>query len=311
MFPKESQNILNTSYPLVTVFTLIYNTNPKFVIEAIESVRANNYPNLQHIIIDDCSPNPEPKKVVKEWIKQEDYPCEFYEHDINFGVCKTLNHVLKLAKGKYILGCSDDILLKGSIEAKIMVFEQREKVGLVYTEIECINENGETINNIYKSVIIENNQQAFDILKSTNYIPIASCMFSMQMLNELNGFDESITFEDWDIFLSIAKSNWRIVNIPDVTAKYRIHSNSMWQKKNASNLISIIKIFIKHDLFNKSFGILNYFDFFRTLRLIDKMKIVVFIFKNRQISLGAFYVLSNIKFLRVVRFYLYKLVYLN
>ena len=40
--------------PLVTVFTLIYNTNPKYVIEAIESVRANNYSNLQHIIIDDC-----------------------------------------------------------------------------------------------------------------------------------------------------------------------------------------------------------------------------------------------------------------
>jgi glycosyltransferase involved in cell wall biosynthesis len=73
-------------YPLVTVVTLIYNTNPKFVIEAIESVRANNYSNIQHIIIDDCSPDPEPKEVVKNWIQENNYSCEFYEHDENYGI---------------------------------------------------------------------------------------------------------------------------------------------------------------------------------------------------------------------------------
>ena len=65
--------IIKMNYPLVTVFTLIYDTNPKFVIQAIESIRANNYPNLQHIIIDDCSINPQSKETVKKWISENKF----------------------------------------------------------------------------------------------------------------------------------------------------------------------------------------------------------------------------------------------
>lgn len=112
------------SNPLVTVFTLIYNTNPKYVIEAIESVRANDYSNLQHIIIDDCSPDVAPKQEVKKWIQENNYTCEFYEHDINYGLCKTLNHVLELAKGKYLCACSDDILSPEAIKVGVELLEK-------------------------------------------------------------------------------------------------------------------------------------------------------------------------------------------
>ncbi|MFN5849008.1 MAG: glycosyltransferase family 2 protein, partial [Chitinophagales bacterium] len=109
-------------YPLVTVFTLIYNTDPRYVIEAIESIRANNYPNLQHIIIDDCSPDIKPKQVVKSWIRENNYSCEFYEHKVNYGLCKTLNHVLELAKGEYLFGCSDDLITENRIRQDVETF---------------------------------------------------------------------------------------------------------------------------------------------------------------------------------------------
>lgn len=122
-------------YPLVTVFTLIYNTNPRYVIEAIESVRANNYPNLQHIIIDDCSPNPEPKRAVKQWIKDNNYLCEFYEHETNYGICKTLNHVLELTKGKYLFGCSDDLISSTKILSDVEILEKSEtSCGAIYSD---------------------------------------------------------------------------------------------------------------------------------------------------------------------------------
>ena len=137
-------------YPLVTVFTLIYNTNPKFVIEAIESVRANNYPNLQHIIIDDCSSDQLPKEKVKNWILENNYPCEFYEHEINYGVCKTLNHVLELAKGKYIFGCSDDVILNNKIITEVNILNNLdEKYAATYSDAYLINDENKVLQGLF------------------------------------------------------------------------------------------------------------------------------------------------------------------
>src|SRR6188474_3378131 len=98
------------SLPLVTVFSLVYNTG-KYVIEAIESVKANNYPNIQHIIIDDCSYDGVSTELVSDWIKENNYNCTFIKHEKNQGICRTLNEILRLAKGKYIFGVSDDLIM--------------------------------------------------------------------------------------------------------------------------------------------------------------------------------------------------------
>ncbi len=234
---------MNSSYPLVTVFTLIYNTNPKFVIEAIESVRANNYPNLQHIIIDDCSSNPEPKRVVKEWIKNEGYSCEFYEHETNYGLCKTLNHVLELAKGKYIFGCSDDILLENRLFGDIDIFENSDVVyDVVYSQSQNL------INNEPSSEIHPINppkSNLFENLLWINFISIPSATIRVSTLKQIGGYSDRFQIEDYPLWLELTKQNKKFYFRDVVTTYYRVHdlSFSISRKQSLDLEVYRIKLF--------------------------------------------------------------------
>ena len=217
------------SFPPVTVFTLIYNTNPGYLIEAIESIRSNNYPNLQHIIIDDCSPNPEPKRVVKEWIIRENYSCEFYEHDENYGICRTLNHVLSLANGKYILGCSDDILTVDRIMEDVQILE---KLGDSYALVFGMSQIVDTLSRLNYQVIpniidIPNNDNYFSILLENNVISTPSVTIRVDSIKQVGGYDESLPYEDYDLWLRLSHVGFKFAPNPHINCYYRKHPESM------------------------------------------------------------------------------------
>jgi GT2 family glycosyltransferase len=254
-------------YPLVTVFTLIYNTNPLFNIEAIKSIRSNNYPNIQHIVIDDCSPNTASKRVVKEWIENEQYQCEFYEHDVNYGLCKTLNHVLSLAKGEYIFGCSDDVIVTNRIQTQITEFEKLGKnYAFIFSDMSIINNNNDLIsdsyinaNGITESEILEleslsSINQIRYILITKNILMAPTITYSVEALRKIGGFDERLYFEDLDIHTRLILHGYKFKFYNHILAKYRKSDDSMSQSVNLNYLIS-------HNLIYKNFiGINNSFD---------------------------------------------------
>lgn len=236
-------------YPLVTAFTLIYNTDPKYVIEAIESIRDNNYPNLQHIIIDDCSPDPSPKQTVKQWISKNNYPCEFYEHGVNFGLCKTLNHVLQLAKGEYLFGCSDDIIFEDKLFREVETFKNlNNQYAAVYSDALLIDENSDDLYGLFiqrhrKFEKLPDNDIYLELLDG-NFLPAMAMLWRTSYLREIGGYDENLKFEDYDMHLRLFKK-YKIKLIKGVTAKYRIHTNSLIHTiKNID--IDLMKIYNKH-----------------------------------------------------------------
>jgi GT2 family glycosyltransferase len=234
------------NYPLVTVFTLIYNTNPRYVIEAIESIRANNYPNIQHIIIDDCSPDPTPKETVKQWIKENNYPCEFYEHDVNYGICKTLNHVLELAKGKYILGCSDDLLSPTRIGNDVKILESiNENYALVFGMSQIMDSNSNLEFNVIPNL---NNLPAddnyFNLLVHGNMISAPSVTMKTECLRVVGGYDEAIKYEDYDMWLKLSQKGFYFKANPIINSYYRIHKENI--SSSVNYVVEDFKCLVKH-----------------------------------------------------------------
>lgn len=222
---------IQRKYPLVTVFTLIYNTNPNYIIEAIESVRENNYPNIQHIIIDDCSTNEEPKKIVQNWIKKENYQCEFYEHTENFGITKTLNHVIELTKGEFLLGCCDDILLNNRIIGDIEIFMNNyPKVDIVYSK--CLNKYEDEIKSSeefnptakVKGEILHN-------LLWSNFINAAGVTMRVSALKDMGGFDLDFKIDDYPMWLKLAYFGYCFHYRDELTSIYRVHNSGFSSSK--------------------------------------------------------------------------------
>lgn len=236
-------------YPLITIGTLIYNTDPRFVIEAIESIRTNNYPNIQHIIIDDFSPDPNPKRVVKEWIEKEKYVCEFYEHEENYGICKTLNHVLELARGKYICFCADDIFLPNKLITEVRALNDTdESYAATYGDAMLIDEQSNLKYGLfiqkYRSFEYLPDDEIFEILLDGNFLPAMSMIWKTDAIRDVGGYDENLKYEDYDLHLRLFKK-YKIKLIDQVLSKYRIHGDGLVNNLKDWNR-DLLQIYFKH-----------------------------------------------------------------
>ncbi len=119
-------------YPIVTINIINYNER-KFIFGAIESVMKQSYPNLEIFITDNNSTDgtrEEIEKKITEWKKKRE-DIIYIKNDDNAGFGRPHNHVMRMAKGDFILLLNADIILPPNyIENAIKPFVN-PKVGAV------------------------------------------------------------------------------------------------------------------------------------------------------------------------------------
>jgi glycosyltransferase involved in cell wall biosynthesis len=235
-------------WPLVTVFTLVFNTG-KYVIETLRSVRNNDYPSIQYIIIDDCSSDGESASLVQRWIKDNNYPCTFIQHNENMGICKSINEVLQLAQGKYIFGVADDLIMPEKIQRQVELLESAPpEYGVVYSDAYLINGDGSprpgTFIPMHREFANVPEGYIFDALLEGNFIPAMATLVKTECYDKVGHYDESLGYEDLDMWLRISKE-YKIMFSDYISAKYRIHEESLHLTKKDWG-IDDYRIYSKH-----------------------------------------------------------------
>src|SRR5689334_1867763 len=86
--------------PLVSILAANYN-NARYVLESLESIKQQTYPNIELIIVDDASADNSPQ-LISDWLKTANIPHKYIVHEQNKGLCSTCNELLRNANGKYI-----------------------------------------------------------------------------------------------------------------------------------------------------------------------------------------------------------------
>jgi glycosyltransferase involved in cell wall biosynthesis len=253
--------------PLVSIVAVCYN-HEQFVVETLDSIKGQTYPNIELLIMDDYSTD-NSVAVIKEWIKRNDYNCTFIANDQNQGVCKNLNEALILIKGTYYqcLSC-DDIILKDKIQEQVTLFTQLDDCyALVYSDAYLMDNNSELhFGNFiqrHKPQMLEvPSGEVYDELIKSNYIPAMSVLIKTEFVNEIDGYDENLTYEDYDLWLRLSKTyKFYFSNIPN--SKYRIHKNNFHTSDHfkRESLLNSFRIFIKHRENEFSFEKLRKFSF--------------------------------------------------
>ena len=229
----------NNTLPLVTIGVLSYN-NARFIIETLDSIKAQTYSNIELIIVDDCSKD-NSVVLITEWLNEHRYPAEFIVNEKNLGICKSLNIILSKANGKYFVPfSSDDIMMAGRIENEVNTFEgQGDEVGAIYSDAYVINELSEPFYGWfiqkYRQFETLPTGDIFNDLVVRNFIPAVAIMIRRSVFFLIGNYDESLPYEDYDMHLRIAKS-YKFINHSFVTVKYRVHSKSLsknfidWEK---------------------------------------------------------------------------------
>ncbi len=131
---------------LVSIAVITYNSS-KYIIETLESIKAQSYQDLELIISDDCSTD-NTVELCQEWIEKN--KGRFVRTNIivpkeNTGIPANVNRAIQASRGIWIKPIAgDDLFLPDAIEKYINYVKVNNDVQLVFAKI-CtfrINENG-------------------------------------------------------------------------------------------------------------------------------------------------------------------------
>lgn len=220
--------------PLVSVICLCYN-HAEFVIESLESVLNQTHANVELIIADDFSTD-NSVQVIENWLKNHP-EIPFLANHQNIGNTKTFNQCLKIAKGEYIIDlAADDLLKSDCIANQLKGFAEStyENVGLIYGNAELITEKGAFIKDYFAT---DSNRKRIKsqptgdiyigLLNGNNNLCSISGLVKREVFDKLNGYDESLAYEDYDLWIRAS----RIYNfdyVDKILIQKRVLTDSMY-----------------------------------------------------------------------------------
>jgi glycosyltransferase involved in cell wall biosynthesis len=247
--------------PLVSVICLCYN-HRRFVREAVVSVLNQSYKNIQVIVADDASRDNSVEEIYK--LKAENSAIELLLLPRNLGNCRAFNEALKLAKGEFVIDfATDDLMTPDRIEKQVNFFESLDPtVGLVYTDAVYIDEQGKFIRNhfeyLFRKGLISRIPQGDvyrDIL-TTYFVPGPTMMVRREVFAALNGYDESLSYEDFDFWVRSSRI-YRYAFLKERLTSIRKHNTSMstgWYVPGDKQLHSTYLICKKAQQLNRDKG---------------------------------------------------------
>ncbi|MDD5392928.1 MAG: glycosyltransferase [Thiothrix sp.] len=222
MIKSNSSDSGEISQPLISVIMNCYNSE-KYLQEAIDSVLAQTYQNLEIIFWDNQSSD-KSQEIVKS-IKDDRIKYFLSQSHTTLGEARNL--AMEKANGEYIsfLDC-DDVIASRKIELQVIEFQKDKSLGLVYCNGARIDHNGCVKTSFYKKRKPSGNIFRKTLSSYDLYIP--AVMFRKDCIIKKGiKFNERFRFiEEYDFFLRILKS---------FTAKYIDRKLAFWRVHDKSN----------------------------------------------------------------------------
>lgn len=197
-----------------------------YLLETLESVLAQTYPDYEIVIVDDGSTDG-----TGDMIRNNNYAVRYYWQQ-NSGDAAARNKLIELAKGRYITFIdSDDLLLPDAVERMAKVTEAEKEPVVVYGPYIRIDELGND-KGTSKRILRSGNITRYlfeDIL-------VHSCgsMFPKKILQEAGGFDTSLPVcSDYDLWLRFSMK-YRFIALKEPTFKRRRHDSNLSMRSFAN-----------------------------------------------------------------------------
>ncbi|MEI7997939.1 MAG: glycosyltransferase family 2 protein [Candidatus Omnitrophota bacterium] len=227
----------------ISIVTPSFNQG-KFIAEAIESVLSQNYANIEHIIVDNCSTD-ETSKILAR------YPHLKVICEKDKGQSDALNKGFKAASGD-IVGWlnADDEYLPGCFEHIRDAFTKHSEYDLLYGDYRFVDVNGDLIR-VRKEL-------GFDefMLKYLHvlYIPTTTTFFRRKVFDEGNFLDINYHYAmDYEFFIRLSAQGYTFGHVPQVMADFRWHVDAKSQQISKAKA-EMEKALLAHDQFLRQFN---------------------------------------------------------
>lgn len=202
--------------PNISIVTPSYN-QARFLEETIQSILSQNYPHIEHFIIDGGSTD-DTLDILQQYNHVLDWVSEPDE-----GQAQAINKGLKKSTGDIVAWLnSDDIYLPHALPTVANFFNDHLDIDVVYGDYHLIDSHSQIL--LYKREI------SFDyniLLYGLDYISQPTAFFRRRIFDKIGYLDESLHFGlDWEYWLRIASHGGKFAHIPHYLAATRWHSQA-------------------------------------------------------------------------------------
>lgn len=209
MHLDSEQRKRNDAQPLVSVICTCYN-HEKYIRAALESVAGQTYAPVELVVIDNASTDASLHRI--EAFCDEHPGVRIVRNADNKGLCRAFNQGLGMTTGKYVIDLSgDDLLLPERIARQVAFFESMpEDYGVVFSNAQYLNPEGVPLHFHYPvdlngrtTAMVPSGDVYREILEKY-FICTPTMMMRRTVLVTLGGYDEALTYEDFDFWVRSA-----------------------------------------------------------------------------------------------------------
>ncbi|MDD2911024.1 MAG: glycosyltransferase [Petrimonas sp.] len=248
----------NTGTPLVSIIIITYNSS-RYVLETLESVKAQTWDNIQLIVSDDASKD-DTVQLCTDWIeknRQRFYESKIITVEKNTGIAANCNRGIQATTGEWVkLIAGDDALLDNCVTDNLAYAGRFPKASFIISEVQEMDENSvpakkETINEglIYFASRSSVKEQLKAYVRWPVFLNTPTFFYKKELINSIGFCDEEFKiYEDMSMVFRIIGKGIKIHYMNKPTVRYRIHKNSLSRNDSVENLRKkeALKIFNKY-----------------------------------------------------------------
>jgi hypothetical protein len=218
--------------PKVSVIIPCYNTH-LFLPEAIASIRAQTYRDLEIIVVNDGSTNPETLALLNQ-LPQDVQVV----HKPNGGLSSARNYGIAGSRGEIMVALdSDDRFAPSFIEEAVNILDREKQTGIVSSHVQEFGSSSK----VWRTTATD------DLSFLTENRVVACSAFRRQCWADAGGYDEQMRqgCEDWDFWIRVTQHGWKVHVIPKKLFYYRKLEGSMMATETRPKMMEILDYMIR------------------------------------------------------------------
>jgi O-antigen biosynthesis protein len=200
--------------PLISVVMPAHETEPRYLREAIASVRAQTYPNWELCITDDGSRREDTRLAITRAVSR-DGRITARLLDRNAGISAATNAALELCRGELVAFLDhDDTLAPGALLRVAQAFEEHQ-ADLVYTDQDKVTPDGRRTDPFLKP--------DWSPVYALGAMYVGHLLVARrELIDDAGGLDPAYdTIQDFELMLRLSERTDRIRHVPEVLYHWR------------------------------------------------------------------------------------------
>ena len=217
---------------MISIIIPCYN-HKNYIQKTLDSILEDDFLDKEIVIIDDGSTDGS-DEVISNWVEKNKNRIKIiYKRRENKGLNKTLNELISLSNGEYIVDVgSDDFLLKGGLKKRYDFLKQNPDIDVLISDGVVVDKNDKIIS---KSILFEfrgYKKEEFstqESIKKTLFKRFATAgsiyMTKKDFFEKIGYYDESLLAEDLDFSLK-ALGKGKVAFLDEKVSAYRVHDTN-------------------------------------------------------------------------------------